>query len=78
MTELRQAAAAWVFDGEGRLLLIRENYDRRRYGPPGGAVEPGESPLEAVVREFAEETGAAFEPEAGIAAASSASGSTPT
>jgi 8-oxo-dGTP pyrophosphatase MutT (NUDIX family) len=62
--ELRQAAAAWVFDDSGRLLLIKENYDRRRYGPPGGAVEAGESPLDAVVREFAEETGAVFEPEA--------------
>ena len=62
MGPLRQAASAWVFDGEGRILLIRENYDRRRYGPPGGAVEPGESPAEAVRREFAEETCAAFEP----------------
>jgi 8-oxo-dGTP pyrophosphatase MutT (NUDIX family) len=64
VSELRQAAAAWVFDADGRLLLIKENYDRRRYGPPGGAVEPGESPVEAARREFTEETGAAFEPEA--------------
>jgi 8-oxo-dGTP pyrophosphatase MutT (NUDIX family) len=64
MSELRQTAAAWVFDRSGRLLLIKENYDRRRYGPPGGAVEPGESPVEAVGREFTEETGAVFKPEA--------------
>jgi 8-oxo-dGTP pyrophosphatase MutT (NUDIX family) len=61
---LPQAASAWVFDRRGRILLIHENYDRRRWGPPGGAVEPGESPLEAVRREFEEETGAAFEPTA--------------
>jgi 8-oxo-dGTP pyrophosphatase MutT (NUDIX family) len=64
VSELRQAAAAWVFDESGRVLLIKENYDRRRYGPPGGAVESGESPVEAVAREFTEETGAVFEPEA--------------
>ncbi|HEY2354128.1 MAG TPA: NUDIX hydrolase [Gaiellaceae bacterium] len=64
MTELRQAAAAWVFDESGRILLIKENYDRRRYGPPGGAVERGESPVEAACREFIEETGATFEPAA--------------
>jgi 8-oxo-dGTP diphosphatase len=50
-------AAAVIFDGEGRVLLIKENYDRRRYGLPGGAVESGESPLDAVVRETFEETG---------------------
>ena len=64
MSELPQAVAAWVVDEHGRLLLIKENYDGRRYGPPGGAVEPGESPVEAVCREFAEETGATFEPTA--------------
>ena len=49
-------AAAAIRDGSGRLLLIRENYDRRRYGFPGGRLEPGETPEEAVVREVAEET----------------------
>jgi len=51
------SAAALIFDDAGRVLLIRENYDRRRYGLPGGAVEPGETPVEAVVREVLEETG---------------------
>jgi 8-oxo-dGTP diphosphatase len=52
-----QGAAAFVFDERGRILLVRENYDRRRYGLPGGRVEPGEDPLDAVVREAREETG---------------------
>jgi 8-oxo-dGTP diphosphatase len=52
-----QGAAAVIFDADDRVLLIRENYHRRRYGFPGGAVEPGESPLDAVVRETFEETG---------------------
>ncbi len=49
-------AACVIFDERGRVLLIKENYDRRRWGLPGGAVEPGESPEEAVVREVLEET----------------------
>ena len=49
-------AAAFIFDGAGRVLLIHENYARRRYGPPGGVVAPGESPRQAVVREVHEET----------------------
>jgi 8-oxo-dGTP diphosphatase len=50
-------AAAIILDGSGRLLVIKENYDRHRYGFPGGAVEPGEAPEDAVIREVKEETG---------------------
>jgi 8-oxo-dGTP diphosphatase len=52
-----QGAAAVIFDEHGRVLLVKENYDRRRYGFPGGALDPGESPKDAVVRETREETG---------------------
>jgi 8-oxo-dGTP diphosphatase len=52
-----QAAAGVIFDDDGRVLLVKENYGRRRYGFPGGAVEPGEAPEDAVVRELKEETG---------------------
>jgi 8-oxo-dGTP diphosphatase len=53
-----EAAGAAVFAEGGRLvLLIKENYDRRRWGFPGGALEPGETPAQAVVRETREETG---------------------
>ncbi len=51
------SAAALIFDDARRVLLIRENYDRRRYGLPGGALEAGETPSEGVVREVREETG---------------------
>lgn len=53
----RQGAAAAIVDADGRLLVVKENYDRRRYTLPGGAVETGETPLDAVVRETHEETG---------------------
>jgi 8-oxo-dGTP diphosphatase len=52
-----EGAATAVLDGSGRLLLVKENYDRRRYSLPGGAVGPGESALDAAVRETREETG---------------------
>jgi ADP-ribose pyrophosphatase YjhB (NUDIX family) len=52
-----QGAAAFTFDERGRILLVRENYDRRRWGPPGGRLERGESPLDGVVREALEEAG---------------------
>lgn len=50
-------AAAIVFDGEGRVLVVKENYDRLRWSLPGGRVADGETPEEACVREAREETG---------------------
>lgn len=49
-----------IFDHAGRVLLVRENYERRRFALPGGALEDGETPEEAVVRETREETGVAI------------------
>ena len=53
---LLPGVAALVRDGEGRILLMRRA-DDGRWGLPAGAVDPGESPAEAVVREVREETG---------------------
>jgi 8-oxo-dGTP pyrophosphatase MutT (NUDIX family) len=55
----RQGAAAAILDDRGRLLLVKENYDRGRYSLPGGAVETDETLLETVIRETREETGLA-------------------
>jgi len=62
MTEVRDTPAARVvcLDRDGRVLLMHW-YDRVAgvdvFEPPGGRLEPGESPLEAARRELAEETG---------------------
>jgi 8-oxo-dGTP pyrophosphatase MutT (NUDIX family) len=45
-----------VFDAAGRVLLQR-NGDTHRWVAPGGAVEPDELPVDALVRELWEETG---------------------
>ncbi|TQL75924.1 NUDIX domain-containing protein [Stackebrandtia endophytica] len=39
------------------MLLIHENYGLFRFGPPGGTMEPGETPQETAAREVLEETG---------------------
>jgi 8-oxo-dGTP diphosphatase len=48
-----------VYDGDGRLLLIRRVNEPGRglWSVPGGRVEPGETDATAVIREMAEETG---------------------
>jgi ADP-ribose pyrophosphatase YjhB (NUDIX family) len=50
---------AVVHDDAGRLLLVRRGRDphRGRWSLPGGRVEAGESPEQAVEREVLEETG---------------------
>jgi len=47
-----------ITDAVGRLLLVREAGQDDRWGVLGGAVDVGESPAEAAVREAREEIGA--------------------
>ena len=58
-TDLTVAA---VVDLDGRYLLVEEQaMNRRVLGQPGGHIESGESPEQAVVRETLEETGCTVE-----------------
>ncbi|WP_431278849.1 NUDIX hydrolase [Leifsonia poae] len=60
--DIRVAAYGVIVD-EGRILLAhwREN-GRSGWTLPGGGIDPGEDPVDAVVREIAEETGYVAEP----------------
>ncbi len=51
-------AAAVIFDQNKNIFLVKTTYQRfHPWGLPGGALEYGEHPEEAVVREVREETG---------------------
>lgn len=49
---------ACVFDDEGHVLCVRENYGQRLWAMPGGRLEAGEDPVSAVEREALEEAAA--------------------
>jgi 8-oxo-dGTP diphosphatase len=54
------AVEVWIFDpNRQRVLLV--NHRWRGWVPPGGAVEPGETPRDAAVREALEEVGLTVE-----------------
>ena len=52
-----QGAGALIFNDMGQVLLTRQNYGGRYYALPGGAIEPGETPHAAAIREVLEEAG---------------------
>jgi 8-oxo-dGTP pyrophosphatase MutT (NUDIX family) len=60
---VRPTARVLLFDDRGRVLLFRgldpAEPDIRFWFPPGGGIEPGETPEEAARREVREETGLA-------------------
>ncbi len=62
MLILSPGAVAVIFNEQNEVLLQLRS-DDGRWGLPGGSLEPGEEPAEAVVREVREETGLEVFPE---------------
>ncbi|MDH6194845.1 8-oxo-dGTP diphosphatase [Mycobacterium frederiksbergense] len=60
MTVIRVVAAV-VLDEQGRLLVVRKR-GTSAFMQPGGKIEPGEQPIEALAREVREELGVGFDP----------------
>lgn len=55
-----------VIENDGRFLMIQRSQQVRAPGKwcfPGGGIEPGETPEQAIVREFQEELGVNVAPE---------------
>jgi len=53
----RCGAAAIITNELGEVLLVHHTYGVQNWEIPGGAGEPGESPIETAIREVREETG---------------------
>lgn len=53
----RLSVHAVITDPEGRVLLLRATYGDRGWGLPGGALDPGETVHDALMRECREELG---------------------
>src|SRR5688572_2698228 len=63
---LQMPCVAGVLRVDNKILLQRRA-DNDQWSLPGGAIEPGEEPARALVREFWEETGLRVRPKAVIA-----------
>jgi 8-oxo-dGTP pyrophosphatase MutT (NUDIX family) len=57
---LMPSVAALIRDGDGRILFVQ--HVEGRWQLPGGAVDPGERPSDAMQRECREEAGIEVEP----------------
>ncbi|HDG68130.1 MAG TPA: NUDIX hydrolase, partial [candidate division Zixibacteria bacterium] len=53
----RVAVGVYVFDGEGRLLLLKRRNPPLVFAPPGGRLVRDEDPREGARREVKEEAG---------------------
>jgi len=62
MGKILRAVIGFLFDGKGNVLMIEKNHpawQKGRLNGIGGKIERGETPMQAMIREFREEAGAA-------------------
>lgn len=57
MEERPKASVALIINDQGFVLAVSRKDDHADLGLPGGKVDPGETPEEAMAREVLEETG---------------------
>lgn len=57
----RLSAHAVITDSRGRVLLLHAAYADRAWGLPGGALDPGETIHDALLRECEEELGSSVQ-----------------
>ncbi|MDH0648250.1 NUDIX domain-containing protein [Pseudomonas sp. GD03858] len=61
MSNTIRIAAALLIDAQGRTLLVRKR-GTQAFMQPGGKIDTGESPVQALVRELHEELGLRVDP----------------
>ncbi len=64
----RETARVLLLDQESRIFLLKTHFDPEvqlpaRWITPGGGIDPGESPIQAAIRELHEETGILVTPD---------------
>ena len=57
MTYKRLSVASVIRDDQGRILFVKQTYGQLNWELPGGGVEPGETIVDAAIREVREEAG---------------------
>lgn len=62
MPNIIRIAAALLIDPQGRTLLVRKR-GTQAFMQPGGKIDAGESPVQALVRELHEELGLRVDPD---------------